>query len=679
MLLRTRLTVMFALAAGMLSLTFVAALAVWQRAEQARVDRIVLAGQQTIWRQFETAALQPLRAAAVALAADPRLGQALGTRDGTAIRAAAASLLRGSRVDVFDTDGAIVYTSSARMAQELQLDFAAVRQVLDAGRSVAGLMPVGADAFSFVAAVPLWRRGRVIGGIAVGRSADAGLLGLSQGLVSPVALVDLRSHAVGGNALALYNSIDPDLALRRADALELGYGGHEYRIAGLPVNGPDARQVASFVTLEDVSAERARERRWLAGLGAAALLIVAATLAALFAHQRRSFLPLSRVVEVLTALSRGDTSVRIDAERSDEAGLIAMGVARLRGEMIDLDILRDERRREHRRQEAIIRDELRGLAGTLEDAEREDILCSLQAAAAESQDAEGGRLTMLTFVLGRLSQHIREQHGRLRRLIEELNEALRTKQAFAFLQQELEIARRMQLSVLPRVFPDRPDVSLASLIRPAREVGGDFYDYFPLADGRIGLVIADVSGKGVPAAFFMAICRTLLKVSARFIESPAEVLARVNHLLAAENEEMMFVTLFYAVLDPSSGELVYASGGHNSPALRSGEEVRLLAPPGGMALAVSEEVPFGEGRVRLQAGDLLFLYTDGITEAQDPQGTLFGEAALLATLARLPGGISAATCTAGVLEAVERFMAGAPQADDITCLAVRFAGAAAAA
>ncbi len=368
--------------------------------------------------------------------------------------------------------------------------------------------------------------------------------------------------------------------------------------------------------------------------------------------------------------------MRLDAQQLDESGQIAAGIERLRGEMLNLRILREERQRERWRQETLIRDELRELAGMLEGDDRQEILSDLETALADQQGVEGGsnQLAVLAFVLGRLAARIRDQQQRLRKLIDDLNDALRTKEAFAALQQELEIARRMQLSVLPRHFPPRTDISLATFILPAKEVGGDFYDYFLLEDGRLGVVIADVSGKGVPAAFFMGICRTLLKASARFVDSPAETLARVNAVLAAENEEMMFVTLFYGVLDPASGRFVYANGGHNPPALRSRDGVRLLAQPGGMALAVVENARFAECELTLREGDVLFLYTDGITEAQDPRGTLFGEAALLATLGAVAPDALADAYPTQVVECVQRFMNGAPQADDVTCVALRFSG-----
>jgi len=676
MLLRTRLTLVLSLAVGVLLLTLAGMLALWRSMEHERYDRLVIDTQRVNWERFSASAVHRVLAASAELAHDALFVDALERRDVAAIRARVLAHPQSDlRLDVLNDEGGMAYTSATTFEEELQIDLGAVRRVLTSSAVVTGIAPTGRDAFSFVAAVPVKRGADVTGAIVLSLDADSVLLQLSQAIAAPVAIVNLRGRPIVGNGAGLLNQINPLIALRKPRATAAELDGKVYGVVAIPLMGYDRRQVGSFVSLRDVSSERAGEVRWLVGGGSIAFVLAGLILATLFVHMRQAFAPLGRAVDVLTALSRGDTRVRFDAVRLDEAGQIADGIGRLRGELINLETLREERERERRRQEVIIRDELRELAGTLDDASRDEILADLQAAHVSPREAGAGhQLGALAFILGRLSGRIRDQHQRLRKLIDDLNEALRTKEAFVALQQELEIARRMQLSVLPRSFPTREDVSLATFILPAKEVGGDFYDYFLLEGGRIGVVIADVSGKGVPAAFFMAICRTLLKVSARFVDSPAETLSRVNNLLAAENEEMMFVTLFYGVLDPASGRFVYASGGHTPPVLRSAGEARFLRGKGGMALAVAEDAPFSEGALILRPGDVLFLYTDGVTEAQDPDNALFGETAMLETIRRLPENAAADAYPRSVVDAVQRFARGAPQADDITCVTVRYAG-----
>jgi serine phosphatase RsbU (regulator of sigma subunit) len=185
-----------------------------------------------------------------------------------------------------------------------------------------------------------------------------------------------------------------------------------------------------------------------------------------------------------------------------------------------------------------------------------------------------------------------------------------------------------------------------------------------------------VSGKGVPAALFMAVSRTLLRAVAQTAASPGECLARLNDLLSADNEQMMFVTVFYAVIDVRDGSLVMANAGHDPPLLlRSGDgSVEPLDKTPGMALAVFEGNVYEESRLQLAPGERLFLFTDGVTEAFDPHQTLYGTERLIALLGSLRGH-SVDEIPGEVIEAVKRFEAGGPQSDDITCMAIAWRGA----
>ena len=279
--------------------------------------------------------------------------------------------------------------------------------------------------------------------------------------------------------------------------------------------------------------------------------------------------------------------------------------------------------------------------------------------------------------MAELTERIIQQHQSLSSMIVELREALVTKTRLAGLEQELQIAAQVQLSILPRQLPADPRVQLHCHITPAREVGGDFYDYFEIDREHFGFVMADVSGKGVPAALFMAITRTLLKATALFVTSPTSCMRKLNDLLAVENDQMMFVTIFYGVLHLPSGRVAYVNAGHNPPYLRRADgTVEPVARTGGMAVAVSDGFVYREGMAQLAPGDLLFLYTDGITEAFDIDAQEYGDQRLEAVLRGLDGqGLEPADVCTAVLADVRQFERGAPQADDITCMALRWQGA----
>ena len=247
-------------------------------------------------------------------------------------------------------------------------------------------------------------------------------------------------------------------------------------------------------------------------------------------------------------------------------------------------------------------------------------------------------------------------------------EAAASREKLLAIQSELDIASKMQQSILPTVFPESSSFQLFGNMEPAREVGGDFFDIMALEEGRIGIAIADVSGKGVPAALFMMSCRTLLKGAAIGALGPGTVLREVNQLLQDDNEALMFVTVFYAIFDPASGELVYANGGHNPPLVvhadgRSSE----LPGTGGIALGLISGVDYEEDRLRLAPGETVVLFTDGVTEAENHEYELFD----MERLRRIFDGAvpkNAEQANNAVFEAVRAFAGDTPQSDDITCI-----------
>ncbi len=251
-----------------------------------------------------------------------------------------------------------------------------------------------------------------------------------------------------------------------------------------------------------------------------------------------------------------------------------------------------------------------------------------------------------------------------------LREALETRDQLVVLQHELNIASQMQQSILPSVFPDTPGYDVFGHMEAARDVGGDFFEVIDLEGGSIGLVVADVSGKGVPAALFMMSSRTLIKASAIRLPDPSGVLDEANGFLEADNEASMFVTLVYAVLEPETGTLRYANGGHNPPLIvHPGGSSTFLPATGGVALGVVSAVSYRQRTVTLNPGDIAVLYTDGVTEAMNADDEEFGPERLQAVFAeRQPQ--TAREVSQAIFDAVHAFAEGTPQSDDITCLIV---------
>lgn len=241
---------------------------------------------------------------------------------------------------------------------------------------------------------------------------------------------------------------------------------------------------------------------------------------------------------------------------------------------------------------------------------------------------------------------------------------------------ELDICRRIQLSQLPDTdaeFGGIDGMEVSAAVRPAREVGGDFCDCFMLGSDRFVLVIADVSDKGLPAAMFMMMAKSLIRSEMQRSASPGQVIERVNSTLCAKNEVGMFVTVWLAVIDLVTGECVTVNAGHEHPALRTGGSWELLHYEHDAPVAIFDGIPYTERRSVLSDGDMLFVYTDGVTEALSAGNERFGEDRLISVLnEKDPGGMQ--SLIDSVFEQVDRFADGAEQYDDIGMICFRFHG-----
>jgi len=256
-----------------------------------------------------------------------------------------------------------------------------------------------------------------------------------------------------------------------------------------------------------------------------------------------------------------------------------------------------------------------------------------------------------------------------------LRSALKNHDEYIAIQQELEIARHIQLSILPREFPaaDENGFEINALIETAQEVGGDFYDYFRIDDERFGFLIGDVSGKGVPAAIFMAVSKTTIKATALRGLPPNECLGLVNNVLVRESVSNVFVTAFYGILNRRTGELEFCNAGHNQPFLIGGNgKVVMLEKVDGIPMGFMENFEYSSQTLNLRKNDTVFLYTDGVTEAMDAGENEFSEERLEKAL-NLNAGCSPDELNKNIIKEVKNHTGDIAQSDDITVLSLRFA------
>lgn len=276
--------------------------------------------------------------------------------------------------------------------------------------------------------------------------------------------------------------------------------------------------------------------------------------------------------------------------------------------------------------------------------------------------------------VGDLTRSFDHMRVALKEYITTLTETTKAKER---MESELKIARNIQMSFLPKRFPPFPHIeafTLHATLLPAREVGGDLYDFFMLDDSHLFFSVGDVSGKGVPAALFMAVSKTLVKGIAEQDMDPATILDKVNQELCVDNEALLFVTMFCGILDIDSGEMAFSNAGHNYPLFmpRDGQPRWLKLPPGRF-LGILEDSTYITERMTLAPGDKLLVYTDGVTEAMDLEHNLYSDARLLELVTRLRHA-SPEELDNAVMASVHEYAGAAEQTDDITVLTLEFKG-----
>jgi serine phosphatase RsbU (regulator of sigma subunit) len=270
-----------------------------------------------------------------------------------------------------------------------------------------------------------------------------------------------------------------------------------------------------------------------------------------------------------------------------------------------------------------------------------------------------------------LGNHFLEQRERDLQLTGYLTQAARAIQAVSTRRQELALAGRMQASLLPDASPQLEDWQLTATVRPARETSGDFYDFIPLPGGRLGLIVADVADKGMGAALYMALSRTLLRTYAvDYPKDPDLVIQAANKRILTDTGADLFVTVFYGILDPATGALTYCNAGHHPPYLLAGEDESVQSLPGrGMALGVIEDTKWGNTTIQIQPGSTLLIYTDGVVDAQNSSMERFGSEQMLEVV-RGNLGRSALQLQEELLGRIQQFSGEEPQFDDITVMIV---------
>jgi sigma-B regulation protein RsbU (phosphoserine phosphatase) len=675
MLLRTRITVWVGAGFAALALLISGAAILRESILHDRLAAATQEGQTALWNSVIDVELGLMRAKIDVITQDGEFALAVKKDDRPS---ALLALQRAGISAQGDKPPEFAMVVGANREPMFAAGIASLRAVVDAsvldrvldGRQQAGLriLPSGQP---YLLSVRRMTLGEEPVAVILGRSATPALRRFAQHLGGDASLVTVRGMLAYSTAEPLHAQVALGASPRVPTFQEVPVDAKAYMVSGVPVNEISGGQAGSLIFMKDVTASLTGSRQlaqW-AMMSAVALVLVGITVLNVLLW--RSFRPLQLAINALRALSRGDAHVHLQRGGSDEIGQIADAVVVFRQHAQDLIANRALRERIRRRQESVIQHEIKVLSEATESQEDDKLLSSLGEEL--HNDRPDDSLRRLAMVLSGMTGRIVRQQQILSSMVVELREALRVKTQYIAIQQELEIAAKMQSAILPRHFVSKNGLSIHASMTPAKEIGGDFYDYFELDQNRVAMIVADVSGKGVPAALFMAVSRTLLRAVAKFSSDPGECLDQLNGLLTVDNEQMMFVTLFYAVIDTRNGAVTFANAGHNPPyLLRKNGIIEAVVPTRGIALAVFDGMDFEVGHLLLEPGDGFFMYTDGVTEAFNPQGDMYGTdrlESLLVQLSTLP-----VDQVPGRIEAdVKVFEAGGPQSDDVTCLMARFA------
>ena len=668
-------------------------LAGYQREELLRtqLDQTEIGGSRALWGKIVETGIQRMRELTPIVEQDAPLRAALVSDDRGHISEAAADVLARlqstgdvTRLDLVSPAREVMYSSMPAFEPTAAASADALEAMIAERRGRSGVAIDAARNVTLSVGVLLYDEDGAPLAVAICATDIVHALSeLKEDTGAEALIVNRRGRLLVGTDRQIWDAVSGSAWLRDRSAQELRSGDRVFSLAAFPLVAELGNLVAQVVTVRDVSAAYAEQRRvsWITFAAIGGFLLL--SLVALSYYLRRALSPLTDGVEVLDALSRGDTQVTVKVgyeHGNDELARIAEAVNTFRIQTLALRRHRRRAARRQRQQERFIRSEMTRLSATLNEEERRDILSDLAeieapAAPAAQEHPElngdgdpGGGLQVMGFAFRKMADRVGRQQQRLRTLVAELQEALRTQTAYMALQHDLQIATRVQRSFLPGERLDAGGAHIHATMHTAKEVGGDFYDFFPLDQDRIGIVIGDVVGKGVPASLFMAVTRTVIRATARYLEDgPGKCLEMVNETLTDASRADVFVTVFYGIFDRRDGRLRYSNGGHNPPVLVAPGQAELLPLTGGVALAMFDGLTYGDGEVTVPPSGKLFLYTDGVPESTNVHEEEFGydrmRENLLSSADRSPS-----DTIETMLRRVEAFAGAAPQFDDIAML-----------
>jgi sigma-B regulation protein RsbU (phosphoserine phosphatase) len=637
--------------------------------------------QQGAWARVEERLTQDLQAVTMPELASKQVSDAIDQHDQAKLAGliwpAFTRLRDAARVgwlDITDTNGSLLYSSRQGLATQPLVDPAIIEQAVEKGVVTGGVQQEMEEGRFLATVVRAIKSGdRVVGAAVLGRDIEAVFDELNASLGGEVFIVDTRGNMVYGADKHLWADLAGRLADMAGESAVVSAGDQVFSATSLSLTNTTGVRLGRQIALTDITASFRQETflRRLAFAGIACFVLVVVVVLSRYLQQ--SFRPLDAALSALNALSHGDVWVEVEGHgRNDEVGRIASAIDVFRRQQNDVRHLTKHQERLRLRQQRFIRRQMLQLAETLEDQARQETLRDLERIEQAARDDELGGLAA---VLQVMAQRVREQHRHLDQLIAELREALKTKTELLNLQQQFEIARKMQLAILPRGFPPREDMEIYGRLLQAETFGGDFYDYFLLDSGRVAVAAGQISGQGLAGAFFALIARTLVKAITSTSVSPAAALVRINNMLASDNDQELKLGLFLGILDPASASFSFSGGCYPPPHLitRLGEATALPVDEEAPPIGVTHELQFVDRTVSLPRNSTVVMCSSGVEQTANSAGGVFSRAALVALL-KSADDLRAASLVRLVVEALSDFTDDRPRDKDASCVAFRLLG-----
>lgn len=610
-----------------------------------------------------------------------------------------ASLLSGEgkidRLEVIDPTGEFLYNSRALRIRRPTFD-SELLEGIPAGD--AGLADLIIDSDHKPAHVVARRIGEA-GVILLAKSLDSPMGDISSVAGGDSLLVSYYGHCLIGRCQDLWRRLAASPSFRiRADRQVVDLGDAVYSVISTELQRSFSRIATRLYVVNEVTEIHRREIRTRLMALAGLVTLLSGIVFWLWWYLRRAFRPIDDAIGVLNALSQGDTTAQAYAPArrgNDEVGALLRSIDVFRENMLALGRMKRSRAKQRARQERFIRHQMRELARGLDAQGQAEVLADLAAIEASADappvtapqfggwladETENSGLGMIVPALRKLSGLVSSQNQRLKELVDELTEALKTKKAYIAMQHDLEVARDIQQKIIPAVFPpfpDRTEFDLHAIMEPAKAVGGDLYDFFFIDKNRLFFLVGDVSDKGVPSALFMAIVRTLFRTVAATDLPLNSVFDRVNAYLVANDVSQMFVTVFACIIDLETGRVCFVDGGHEPPILfRADGSIVVMEKQAGLALGFLE-FEYQSHEFTLAPGDGLVLYSDGVNEAMNEARQMFRleRAAEVVKATSDSSNGDAQKIATELVRQVHEHAGTAPQSDDITVLVLRYLGA----